>query len=258
MDINYSEKLKQIHQTMNIWKSRILTPFGRNVLLKTLLLSTLNHLFAALPNPTEYTMDKLQKMCFNFIWQGKPDKVKREVVTCIPKHGGINVPKIKEIIAAQKLSWMRKLMLNTSKWTNLFFQNIENQDLFWLADSQYIITRVIPKFTNSFWKDVLDSWAFYNKMFKNNIVHEIDLQTQCLWNNNDITIDNKPIMYVNWYKNGVVYVNDIIHKDGRFVTLQEFTDAYSVAPSFLTYEGVKQAVTSYININNTILYGLQS
>ena len=51
VEINFREKINEIEKKMKQWSKRTLTPFGRITVLKTILISKLNHLFIALPNP---------------------------------------------------------------------------------------------------------------------------------------------------------------------------------------------------------------
>ena len=67
--INFKDKIEQIDKELKVWSKRKLTPFGRITVLKTIVISTLNHLFIALPNPTEKLINNLPKKLFHFIWQ---------------------------------------------------------------------------------------------------------------------------------------------------------------------------------------------
>ena len=62
--INYKEKIKQIDVELKQWSKRKLTPFGRITVLKTLIISKLNHLFIALPDPKDEVIYTLQKNFF--------------------------------------------------------------------------------------------------------------------------------------------------------------------------------------------------
>jgi hypothetical protein len=66
--INYEDKLIKIQNLINHWKRRILTPIEKIAVIKTLLISILNHLFIALPSPPQNMINKL--MFYDFIWQG--------------------------------------------------------------------------------------------------------------------------------------------------------------------------------------------
>lgn len=74
-------------QTEVVWLARILKPtIGRNTVLKSLSSPILNYLFSALPNPSTDAIGCLQKILFEFILKGKPDKAKRDIMIDLPKH----------------------------------------------------------------------------------------------------------------------------------------------------------------------------
>ena len=78
IELNYQEKLSQIEKELKQWSKRILTPLGRITILKTLIISKLNHLFISLPNPSDEIINTLQKQFFSSIWQSSTDRIKRE------------------------------------------------------------------------------------------------------------------------------------------------------------------------------------
>ena len=60
--------------------------------------------------------DKVQKLCFDFLWDRKRDKIQRLIAIHNASSGGINIPDIKMYIKALKLTWLRKRR-NVSKQT---------------------------------------------------------------------------------------------------------------------------------------------
>ena len=64
VDINYTTKLKEIEKEIKHWARRILRPLGGLTVLKTLLISKLNHLVISLPNPSADKISLLNKMFF--------------------------------------------------------------------------------------------------------------------------------------------------------------------------------------------------
>ena len=60
-EINYKEKIKQIDVKLKQWSKRKLTLFGRITVLKILIISKLNHLFIALPDPKNEITKKKKK-----------------------------------------------------------------------------------------------------------------------------------------------------------------------------------------------------
>ena len=50
------------------------------MVIKSIFLSNLNHLFSSLPNPDSSYLESLNYIFFKFIWPNKPDKIKREML----------------------------------------------------------------------------------------------------------------------------------------------------------------------------------
>ena len=71
VDLNYSDKINEIRKIFLNWSKRILTPLGKNTIIKSLALSKINHLLLALPNPSKKITDELQKMFHQYLWDKK-------------------------------------------------------------------------------------------------------------------------------------------------------------------------------------------
>ena len=98
-------------------------------MLKTLLISKLNHLIISLPNPSVDQISKLNKIFFEFIWKSSTDKIKREVIIQDFEQGGLRMIHLEKYVYALKLGWIRRLVLNDSKYILLFgsvYENIES------------------------------------------------------------------------------------------------------------------------------------
>ena len=52
-------------------------------------------------------MKDLQKICFQFVWNGKQDRIARKT-TIKDVKSGLNIPDIKTYILALKLTWIKK------------------------------------------------------------------------------------------------------------------------------------------------------
>ena len=53
IELNYQDKIKSIKTLISQWSKRVLTPYGKIVVIKTLALSKMNHLFMVLLNQPE-------------------------------------------------------------------------------------------------------------------------------------------------------------------------------------------------------------
>ena len=77
--VNYNSKFDEVklfkiwsHRTVTplIWSQKTITPLGRAAMLKSLIFSKLIHPWMLLPDPPDSFMNDLQKVCFQFVWNG--------------------------------------------------------------------------------------------------------------------------------------------------------------------------------------------
>jgi hypothetical protein len=119
ISLNYTPKINEIKNLLSVWSKRILTPIGKNVVLKSLALAKLNHLFISLPNPNIDIIKQIQTMFFKFICGDAPDKVKRTVIIQKYEMGGLRVTDIEKFINALKVTWLRRFWKNDNKYFSL-------------------------------------------------------------------------------------------------------------------------------------------
>ena len=119
--LNYNSKLFEIKQIINKWMKRILTPPGRIAIIKALLISKLNYLLLTLPNPSKSFQNELNKLLFKFVWNQKPDRIKRKTLCKSVKEGGLGMIDIFNYIKALKITWIRKLETKDPKWKPILF-----------------------------------------------------------------------------------------------------------------------------------------
>ena len=78
-EINYKSKIEVLKSKLHNWQRRHLTPLGKITVIKSLLIPCLNHLFLALPNPSEKIMKEINDILFTFLWEGTA-RIKRSVI----------------------------------------------------------------------------------------------------------------------------------------------------------------------------------
>ena len=61
------------------------------MVVKTILLSQLNHLFSSLPTPITSLLKELSNIFFKFVWSNKPDKIHRDVTILDYSMGGLKM-----------------------------------------------------------------------------------------------------------------------------------------------------------------------
>ena len=74
-ELNFVEKIRNLEKTLNSWKRRNLTLYGKVNIVKTLGLSKLIYSASVLVIP-EQLINEINSIILNFIWDGKPAKIK--------------------------------------------------------------------------------------------------------------------------------------------------------------------------------------
>ena len=87
--INFDERLVKLKKVLNLWSGRHLTILGRIAIIKTLALSKLVYNCSVLEVPADFAK-MVNSITFPFIWNFKPDKIKRNSLTGPISKGGLN------------------------------------------------------------------------------------------------------------------------------------------------------------------------
>ena len=117
---NYKPRFKEIENTINRWSKQTLIPLGKHTIIKTLIISKLNHQFLAIPRPDENMIRQLTSEIYSFIWDDKPDKAKRDLIFQDYCWGGLKMINLKAFIQGLKLTWVRRLFHSVSNWVRLY------------------------------------------------------------------------------------------------------------------------------------------
>ena len=67
-------------------------------------------------------------------------------------------------------------------------------------------------------------------------------KTFILWNNKDITIEEKSIYWKAWFDKDIHFVQDLLNKNGNFLSLSELNDKYKLKTNFLSYQQIISAI----------------
>lgn len=240
--LNYEQKLKDIDNTLKRWSKQVLSPIGKITVIKSLLISKMNHLFLTIPGPSEALVKKLASIFYSYIWEGKPDKIKRDILCQNRVLGGLKMLNIEAYIQGLKLTWIRRLLGSDSKLTKLFFiqANIETECFAYTGmDSN------VNRITNKFWREVNEAWCELEKKQKETL-KETDISQETIWRNENIKVDNCKVFYKSWAKAGIWLINDLLSEDGKLLSFQQFQHIFSINTNFLIYHGILSAIRKYL------------
>ena len=78
----------------------------------------------ALSTPVEI-LEKINKLLFNFMWDGKPDKISRDRICTTQLNGGLKMINIHKFEKAMKLRLLKLIFIGNKKsWLDLKLNNI--------------------------------------------------------------------------------------------------------------------------------------
>ena len=60
-------------------------------MIKTFVISMLNHIFASLPPPDTKTISNLNHLLYSFLWHNKPNKISQKQIMNDYLHGGLKM-----------------------------------------------------------------------------------------------------------------------------------------------------------------------
>lgn len=239
---NLEPKIKEFEKCLQQWQHRKLTLMGKIVVIKNFALPKLIYPLSSLPNPPIDTIKRLEKIMFNFIWDGKPDKIKRDVLTRDYEQGGLKMIDIEKFILSLKVSWVKRFLqpecssllksvyegdLKLFGGVLLFECNFKHHD--------------INKHFNSkpFLRDILLAWE---KLKDQNVTYNYG--NEILWNNSKIRVDDNTVLFKNWHQSGIKYVKDIYnHEQQKLYTFGELREKYNLASvEFLRYFNILNSI----------------
>jgi exonuclease III len=246
--LNFREKYEEIRRTILLWTKRSITPVGRVAILKSLILSKLTHLWLLLPNPPGYFTKNLQKLCYDFVWNGKPDKISRKMVHNPVEKGGIGLPNLEHFEMSLKITWIRKFIHTEHKWKNVILQGFPL-----IANMNNFGPEITSRYQgNPFWKDVFKAYKTFFYKVKPRTAEEILSEPICF--NDRLKHGNRTIKNRMLQDKDIFKIGHFLKENGQFLSNREFSQKYELNINFLTYLGWRQTINQYITRSNLRIY----
>ena len=104
-----------------------MTPIGKIAVIKTFALPKLIFPLTLLKQPNEQTIKEINHHMFKFIWDGKPDKINRNLIIQDYAKGGLKMVDIYSYINSLKTTWIKRIIdnKNTGNWKELYNKELE-------------------------------------------------------------------------------------------------------------------------------------
>ena len=152
---------------LGCWSVRRLTLIGKIIVLKSLITSQVIHLLSPLQANSQI-IKQINDVFFDFLWNSKGDKIKRNVITQNYGNGGLKMIDIASFNKALKSVWIRKYLdeSNKGKWKIFFdaeLENLEGQAIFrGNLDIKYF--KKLANNLSSLLKEILEIWSEFQEL----------------------------------------------------------------------------------------------
>ena len=194
-ELNFAEKIRNLEKTLNSWKKRNLTLYGKINIVKTFGLSKLIYNASVLAIP-EHFIKETEKLIFDFIWGGKPAKIKKSTIIGEKKQGGLKMIDFNIMNKALKVAWIPRLQTRSdASWKIIPEAALENLGgISFLSQCNYDVKLLQLNNLPDFYSDILKYWQNTRFAFQKNT----SPRNEIIWNNHNIIIDGKAPFYKSW------------------------------------------------------------
>ena len=245
-DNNIELKFAEMQREIMAWSKRDITPFGRVTVIKSLIISKIVHILIALPTPSLKLMKKINNMLFDFLWDGKPDKIKRNTAKLSLEKGGLGMIDIELFDKSMKLTWIRRLVQSNSKWKTLIYHIYPTLNNITHYGDKFI-HNLSKEINNPFWKNVFTFFYEFHSRFK--ILSTKELKATCFQLNTAFNINNKPINNIHFKRANVFFIHQLMDND-LFLTHEAFVRKFNAQVDYLTYYSIIRCIKSSIDLES--------
>ena len=240
---NYKKVIIKMENLVKLWRMRDLTLYGKNTVLKSLIISQLIYVSSVLPFPATQDMEKIKELFNKFLWDGKRSKIAHNVLINEYDKGGIKLLDIESHLNAIKTSWVKRFsyLIEMPSWHSLL-KSCSSYDMI-----PFLKGNVSPKDFKKLIQvkskiifDILLAWSRLN--FKEPQDTQ-SIVSQPLWFNSFIKIDKKLVHYKLFENAGVCTVQDLLDNTGSFLSYMAFKRQYNLMNvNMIQYFGLIHAI----------------
>jgi hypothetical protein len=241
---NYLRKIEKLRIVLCKWYHRNMSIFGKIAIVKSIALSQLIYLASILPKPPKYLIDSINKHIYEFIWNKKPDKIKRVILSNNSSNLGANLTNFEAMCDSLKIAWVKRLLddTNTGYWKHLMYQKLPNIDINILFKCNLFHKHVKNlHIDNNFVKEMLEAWCKYN--FKNTEeVENTSVGREIIWYNSNILINKEPFCNKKLLTKGLMYIQDLFDAEGLPLTVDTLKTKYECNINILHVYSILSAI----------------
>jgi hypothetical protein len=244
MELNYNPIMEKINNTIARWQNKELSIQGKIVILKTFIISKLIYAINVLPSPPKEKLKEIQDIMYKFVWDNKPDKIKRDTLIGDYADGGLRMPDLISQNTSLKAIWIKKILELDGNWKEYILDRLPKNSAWYFMNCS-IKYADIPKkpHRDDFWNEVLIQWCILNQEHTDKEDWDLDeIYEEGIWWNSNIKINNKVVEYNKWADKGINYVYHLLTEEGNWMNHQEFQKKYELSTPFTQLLGIQRAI----------------
>ena len=154
---------------VTVWSRRNLSTIGRIIVVKSLIVPKLTHLFMSLPNPSIVFLKEIDTIFFNYIWNSRVDRIARKCVVKQYSDGGLKMINTSIFIKSLKITWVRRLQQSNSSWATLLWSSLPCWFTSFHCLGNHFLDKIIH-FLNPFRTDVFSALCDFKELVQDNIL----------------------------------------------------------------------------------------
>ena len=167
---------------------------------------------------------------FQFLWDGKPDKIKRNLIIQDYSKGGLKMVEIYSYINSLKIKWIKRILdkENKGSWKEIYNKELEKVggELIFKSNIKENYVNQL-KFKSKFLTEIINAWAKLN--YKEVNVQEENISKQLLWNNSYIENNKRTFFYKDWFDLGISFIEHIYdYRIKSFLSFQNFKTVFNI------------------------------
>ena len=236
---NVTPKLNLMKNLLRMWSTRNISLKGKITVINSLIVSLFVYP-ATIMDIDKESLDDIDKCIFSFLWNGKKAKIAKVIIQNQIEKGGLKMPNIYLKVKAWKLMWLKRAIIyEHRKWVavlNTILKDLNFTDLLQTSPvKENIYVQKLPKF----YQNIIKDWASIKTL---NINSKAGILNQVIWYNNKITIENKPFLWLDWYKKGIFKIKHLINSKGGFLMPDELRIKNGISCNFLQNLQIRQSI----------------
>ena len=244
---NFMESLKKLQDVTKIWSMRALSLYGKITIFKSLALSKVLYISSMATIPTDI-LNLIENTHKNFIWSNKRAKIKHTTLISDYSKGGLKDIDVASKFKSLRLNWLKRLYDdNYHPWKNIplhFLNEAAVNSVLFLPNLDIPFKNIenIPEF----YQNVIKYWI---EISRSEPLTSSMILSESLWFNYFIKIGNKSISPSFLKANNSIFLSDIFDNNGKFITLEQFREKFTIDCSVFKWIQLKQSIpVRWINL----------